>query len=292
MGDRSAHVPGPAAANDIVHWLSSIYYCCPHLTAEAPPSTTTTTTTDPYAGLRSELSDRGHFPIAAGPTQQLWTDRLRCHRESWPSSSSCVLPFVALPPLCSSRLDAAVAIACGYAVAGGHWFRPDPGHKTHVRRQPLTLPPESNLASSLSQRVEEPFLNFPIASDVPLVDAVETHEPRASESLYIIDVSPPSIHLHTAHPEQGRGISPAMTAETSYPSPGSEAQAGSPVAMALSEQTMMDKQVSPAAIDIARPKLAIKRDRDPPRNVAGQLYCDHPDCHNQTPTFRRPCEWK
>lgn len=129
-------------------------------------------------------------------------------------------------------------------------------------------------------------------SDVPLVDSVETHEPRTSEPRYIIDVSPSSIRLHQPDSEQGRGMSPAMTGETSYPSPTSEAAAGSPVTMALSEQMMMDKQMSQSPVEVARPKLAIRRDRDPPRNAAGQLYCDHPDCSNQVPTFRRPCEWK
>ncbi|KAI1982101.1 hypothetical protein LOZ53_006329 [Ophidiomyces ophidiicola] len=42
---------------------------------------------------------------------------------------------------------------------------------------------------------------------------------------------------------------------------------------------------------LKRPRLAIKRARDPPRNEAGQIYCDHPECRNITPTFRRPCEW-
>ncbi|EEP79574.1 predicted protein [Uncinocarpus reesii 1704] len=42
---------------------------------------------------------------------------------------------------------------------------------------------------------------------------------------------------------------------------------------------------------LTRPRLAVKRARDPPRNAGGQIYCDHPDCYENAPVFRRPCEW-
>lgn len=41
-----------------------------------------------------------------------------------------------------------------------------------------------------------------------------------------------------------------------------------------------------------RPRLSVRRARDPPKNPEGQIYCDHPDCQAAPPTFRRPCEWK
>lgn len=41
----------------------------------------------------------------------------------------------------------------------------------------------------------------------------------------------------------------------------------------------------------SRPRLSVRRTRDPPKNAAGQIYCDHPECQQSPPTFRRPCEW-
>ncbi|KAJ5480241.1 hypothetical protein N7530_005750 [Penicillium desertorum] len=44
-------------------------------------------------------------------------------------------------------------------------------------------------------------------------------------------------------------------------------------------------------LDGARPRLSVRRARDPPKNSEGQIFCDHPECHSAPPTFRRPCEW-
>lgn len=36
----------------------------------------------------------------------------------------------------------------------------------------------------------------------------------------------------------------------------------------------------------------VRRERDPPKNGEGQIFCDHTDCEAAPPTFRRPSEWK
>ena len=36
---------------------------------------------------------------------------------------------------------------------------------------------------------------------------------------------------------------------------------------------------------------AVRRDRAPPRDEHGQMYCDHVNCTDRTPTFKRVCEW-
>ncbi|CDM28578.1 hypothetical protein DTO013E5_974 [Penicillium roqueforti] len=41
----------------------------------------------------------------------------------------------------------------------------------------------------------------------------------------------------------------------------------------------------------ARPRLSVRRARDPPKNAEGQIFCDHVECQSAPPTFRRPCEW-
>lgn len=91
-----------------------------------------------------------------------------------------------------------------------------------------------------------------------------------------------------------------------YPSPRSEAPHGATAASALasahaqeglSSIARMNEQ--PAAglagfanIEGTRPRLSVRRARDPPKNSEGQIFCDHLDCQAAPPTFRRPCEWK
>ncbi|KAJ5578283.1 uncharacterized protein N7459_007247 [Penicillium hispanicum] len=53
----------------------------------------------------------------------------------------------------------------------------------------------------------------------------------------------------------------------------------------------MNEQSSMSYIEGTRPRLSVRRARDPPKNSEGQIFCDHPDCQTSPPTFRRPCEW-
>ncbi|EEQ34253.1 conserved hypothetical protein [Microsporum canis CBS 113480] len=55
----------------------------------------------------------------------------------------------------------------------------------------------------------------------------------------------------------------------------------------------MSQRASPvsATATSPRPRLAVKRAHDPPRNQDGNIFCDHPDCRGDPPVFRRPCEW-
>ncbi|GIK04581.1 hypothetical protein Aspvir_008664 [Aspergillus viridinutans] len=81
-----------------------------------------------------------------------------------------------------------------------------------------------------------------------------------------------------------------------YPSPRSEGP-GVPTAVlvpapdSLSPVPKMNEQMPPGFMEGARPRLSVRRARDPPKNAAGQIYCDHPECQQSPPTFRRPCEW-
>jgi hypothetical protein len=38
-------------------------------------------------------------------------------------------------------------------------------------------------------------------------------------------------------------------------------------------------------------QISVKRG-EPPRYNDGRIYCAHPECAKDVPTFRRPCEWK
>ena len=87
-----------------------------------------------------------------------------------------------------------------------------------------------------------------------------------------------------------------------YPSPRSEAPHGITAASALAsaQESLSIARMNEATqaqlgytnIEGARPRLSVRRARDPPKNTEGQIYCDHIDCHEHPPTFRRPCEWK
>ncbi|KAJ5291674.1 hypothetical protein N7478_000925 [Penicillium angulare] len=91
-----------------------------------------------------------------------------------------------------------------------------------------------------------------------------------------------------------------------YPSPLSEAKHGitaaevlASTAESLSTITRMNDQgpvpftghTGVHSLEGSRPRLSVRRARDPPKNTENQIYCDHPDCHEAPPTFRRPCEW-
>ncbi|KAL2000271.1 hypothetical protein VTN02DRAFT_3334 [Thermoascus thermophilus] len=83
---------------------------------------------------------------------------------------------------------------------------------------------------------------------------------------------------------------------TDYPSPRSEGPGGPPSILVTAQESLsptakMPEQPSPGLVDGTRPRLSVRRARDPPKNPAGQIYCDHPDCQANPPTFRRPCEW-
>ncbi|KAJ5618911.1 hypothetical protein N7510_002895 [Penicillium lagena] len=83
-----------------------------------------------------------------------------------------------------------------------------------------------------------------------------------------------------------------------YPSPRSEGPNGATAASvlaalpdSLSPIARMNDQAPLSYMEGTRPRLSVRRARDPPKNPEGQIYCDHPDCHTAPPTFRRPCEW-
>lgn len=86
-----------------------------------------------------------------------------------------------------------------------------------------------------------------------------------------------------------------------YPSPRSEAPHGATAAAAsvlasatesLSSIARMNEQPPISYGEGARPRLSVRRARDPPKNSEGHIFCDHLDCQAAPPTFRRPCEWK
>lgn len=84
---------------------------------------------------------------------------------------------------------------------------------------------------------------------------------------------------------------PDMSDTNGYPSPRSEGPRTSPMA-GSGDEAAMDHQATPPSESVSKPRLAVKRQRDPPKNTDGLLFCDHPDCSKVLPTFRRPCEWK
>ena len=104
---------------------------------------------------------------------------------------------------------------------------------------------------------------------------------------------PPPIHLW-----RGLNRDMGVGADSSdYPSPRSEGPGG-PTAIlvaahdSFSPAPKMADQISTNFVEGTRPRLSVRRTREPPKNTAGQIYCDHPDCQPTPSVFRRPCEWK
>lgn len=87
---------------------------------------------------------------------------------------------------------------------------------------------------------------------------------------------------------------------TDYPSPRSEGPTGPSAILiaapeSISPSPKMNDHLSGIANvppDGSRPRLSVRRSRDPPKNESNQIFCDHIDCQPNPPTFRRPCEWK
>ncbi|KAK2764344.1 hypothetical protein FQN54_009037 [Arachnomyces sp. PD_36] len=90
-------------------------------------------------------------------------------------------------------------------------------------------------------------------------------------------------------------VGPDMATSVEYISPSGDGPSG------LQSRTYSIEKSSPSTpITIEpmystmpgmKPRLSVRRDQDPPKNEAGEMYCDHPDCREKPPTFRRPCEW-
>ncbi|KAJ5561678.1 hypothetical protein N7461_000439 [Penicillium sp. DV-2018c] len=95
-----------------------------------------------------------------------------------------------------------------------------------------------------------------------------------------------------------------------YPSPRSEgpngalaasilastAESSAPIArmndaQPMNSQPMNSQPMNFPSLEGSRPRLSVRRNRDPPKNSEGQIYCDHHECQAAPPTFRRPCEW-
>ncbi|PKY08858.1 hypothetical protein P168DRAFT_278406 [Aspergillus campestris IBT 28561] len=81
-----------------------------------------------------------------------------------------------------------------------------------------------------------------------------------------------------------------------YPSPRSEGPSGPTSILVAAQESIsptpkMTDQMSPSFMEGTRPRLSVRRARDPPKNSTGQIFCDHPECQQSPPTFRRPCEW-
>ncbi|RDW89845.1 putative C2H2 transcription factor [Aspergillus mulundensis] len=81
-----------------------------------------------------------------------------------------------------------------------------------------------------------------------------------------------------------------------YPSPRSEGATGPTAVLVAAQDPLvpvqkMDNELSPSFMEGARPRLSVRRARDPPKNAVGQIFCDHAECQPSPPTFRRPCEW-
>ena len=75
-----------------------------------------------------------------------------------------------------------------------------------------------------------------------------------------------------------------------------EASAASSKSPVTSEPNNMASIPTPSTVTSASPNQRhsvekVRRDRNPPKNPNGDIYCDHQECSTDPPTFRRPCEW-
>ena len=193
------------------------------------------------------------------------------------------------------------------------------GGVVSILREAVTFPSRALIAAFLP-------LKFLPKADIPsFLQAPFLWLSRADSSLQFIVVDsslsfcfcPPLgfysairiVALLTVEPNRDMGDN-----GSEYPSPRSQGPSGSAgilVAQAYdptsSETAKMAEQISqeqvlpqdqsssPPGYGVGgskRPRMSIRRARDPPKTPEGQIYCDHIDCHLSPPYFKRPCEWK
>ncbi|EDN06073.1 predicted protein [Histoplasma mississippiense (nom. inval.)] len=58
----------------------------------------------------------------------------------------------------------------------------------------------------------------------------------------------------------------------------------------MPKEIKIAQEVPSVMVDNSELQLAARRTREPPKN-ASQIYCDHPDCRNHIPYFKRRSEW-
>ncbi|KAI9729451.1 MAG: hypothetical protein M1834_006832 [Cirrosporium novae-zelandiae] len=81
-----------------------------------------------------------------------------------------------------------------------------------------------------------------------------------------------------------------------YPTPASPISNGNGTSRRASSVTTIedDMQQDENSVTLGkRPRAIIshRRPEQPPRREDGSIYCNHQDCQQNPPTFRRPCEW-
>ncbi|EEH04613.1 conserved hypothetical protein [Histoplasma capsulatum G186AR] len=59
----------------------------------------------------------------------------------------------------------------------------------------------------------------------------------------------------------------------------------------MPKEIKIAQEVPSVMVDDSELQLAARRTREPPKN-AGQIYCDHPDCRNHIPYFKRRSDWR
>lgn len=157
--------------------------------------------------------------------------------------------------------------------------------------------------------------NAPVVSEAPLVETQgflsSAEPPYVGQSEYnpaqlpptsdfplFVNTTPYATHSYLSpsspFPSQMLEQSPFMVSGTDINTTG-DGRGGHP------PKTYSNENLSPRpALAInqlhpetaAKPRLSVRRDREPPKNESGQMYCDHESCRENPPTFRRKCEWK
>ena len=83
--------------------------------------------------------------------------------------------------------------------------------------------------------------------------------------------------------------------ETYPPSPRSDRRhsitSASPIESLVASPIMSKELTSPSSDGSNRQRVSVRRNQEPPRNADDEIYCNHAECSNDPPTFRRPCEW-
>ena len=229
----------------------------------------------------------GYSPIGSG---ELYADA------SFPGSSDSIVANPQPdnnPPSITSQASPAT-----FATSPTTW-RERSGYPPRITHRGSALPsqPRSEQAISVSAPQSTPPYYDPFAQANPYAPQYDI----TSTSPSPFQPFPPPGFNHPSNPgssaKQGHRFSTMHSSQISYPSPQHSEASEAP--SSLVRVSMAEKTASPQAQAGPSPSLgrssASRRpsagQADPPRNAQGQIYCDHPECASNQPTFARKCEW-
>lgn len=188
-----------------------------------------------------------------------------------------------------------------FASVVGTWPEPSGGN---FQQTYASFPDNPNVLQTAPYTQHSSYLQPRSVAPQLTIQPPDAHHPQTSFESFSPHSRNALQEYHPYHPALIGGLGMGEGQPQYPPSPAHSDGAGRRHSIAVSSADsltpttptakMVSDHTSPSSAGSAsrREKLSVKRERDPPRNPKNQIFCDHEQCAENPPTFRRPCEWK